>query len=410
MSGYTGFTYDPVLNMYFAQFRLYDQRNMRFTAVDPIRGNVLNPQSINPYIYVLNSPVNFVDPWGLTPLGLLGSATGAASAVGIGIGASIIGSTISNALSGSAARAAEQHQRNMESMYRYFPPDFWGAVANELRGQGGMSEQEIRQRIQDMKEYIARDVRAFVDMVWDVMFNSPPSHEVMTQVMLDPGAFGIGAALPMRILQQTPRLINTQVGQVVTDALRVIGLGIVVDFAMDVAVGLGANSYGPGGGDVFVDGVLVSGVGAGALPNTSRPLDDWQIGNMMYGTDIVGGATLPAPNASRLVMVDWFEGQVVYARSGSGGTTSGAGMSTPGDPNDPNNNRGGDQSNSLRQMSRNQAEQAARDHGFRGAEDLKQDFTFGRGTEFNMHINTTTREIILVKIRGNIQIPTGLLF
>ncbi|MCL2362699.1 MAG: hypothetical protein FWC73_12910, partial [Defluviitaleaceae bacterium] len=56
--------------MYFAHFRMYDPDAKRFQAPDPIRGNIFNPQSLNLYTYVLNSPLNFIDPWGLTPVGL----------------------------------------------------------------------------------------------------------------------------------------------------------------------------------------------------------------------------------------------------------------------------------------------------------------------------------------------------
>ena len=34
-------------------------------AIDPIRGIVNNPQSINQYVYVLNNPIRYIDPFGL---------------------------------------------------------------------------------------------------------------------------------------------------------------------------------------------------------------------------------------------------------------------------------------------------------------------------------------------------------
>ena len=59
--------YDHVLNIYFAQARMYNPTLRRFLAVDPIRGNIFNPQLMIPYTYVLNNPLRFVDPLGLSP-------------------------------------------------------------------------------------------------------------------------------------------------------------------------------------------------------------------------------------------------------------------------------------------------------------------------------------------------------
>jgi len=50
--------------LYYYRARYYDPEVGRFTTVDPIRGCVLLPQTYNPYVYVINNPVNFVDPTG----------------------------------------------------------------------------------------------------------------------------------------------------------------------------------------------------------------------------------------------------------------------------------------------------------------------------------------------------------
>jgi len=57
--GFTSYTYDKVLDLYFAQARFYDQNDRRFISVDPIKDGV------NWYAYCGNSPVVFVDPSGL---------------------------------------------------------------------------------------------------------------------------------------------------------------------------------------------------------------------------------------------------------------------------------------------------------------------------------------------------------
>jgi len=64
--------------------RYYDIQVGRFTSADPTFGDILDPQSLNRYIYVQNNPVNLLDPSGLSwlqvlraTLGVLGRALGA---------------------------------------------------------------------------------------------------------------------------------------------------------------------------------------------------------------------------------------------------------------------------------------------------------------------------------------------
>jgi len=45
--------------------RYYDPALGRFLSRDPFGGLVAVPQSLNRYAYVLNNPVNWIDPWGL---------------------------------------------------------------------------------------------------------------------------------------------------------------------------------------------------------------------------------------------------------------------------------------------------------------------------------------------------------
>jgi len=79
--------HDQVLNLYFAQARMYDPATRRFLAVDPIRGNVFDAHSMNAYLYVLNNPLRWVDPLGLSPrhpneVGLRDFAEAAGATVG----------------------------------------------------------------------------------------------------------------------------------------------------------------------------------------------------------------------------------------------------------------------------------------------------------------------------------------
>ena len=79
---YTGHERDSVLGQYYAKARMYDTADKhgsskgnklgdkRFTAVDPVKGNVRNPQSLVQYTYVLNNPLMYVDPLGETVIGI----------------------------------------------------------------------------------------------------------------------------------------------------------------------------------------------------------------------------------------------------------------------------------------------------------------------------------------------------
>ncbi len=74
---YTGHERDSVLGQYYAKARMYDTADKhgstkgnklgdkRFTAVDPVKGNVRNQQSLVQYTYVLNNPLMYVDPLGM---------------------------------------------------------------------------------------------------------------------------------------------------------------------------------------------------------------------------------------------------------------------------------------------------------------------------------------------------------
>ena len=58
-AGFTSYTYDKVIGVWFAQLRFYDPVMRRFTQEDPIRSG------LNWYAYCGNNPVMFIDPWGL---------------------------------------------------------------------------------------------------------------------------------------------------------------------------------------------------------------------------------------------------------------------------------------------------------------------------------------------------------
>jgi RHS repeat-associated protein len=58
-AAFTGYDYDAVLDIWFAQFRFYDADSRRFTQEDPVK------DGRNWYAYCGDDPVNWVAPWGL---------------------------------------------------------------------------------------------------------------------------------------------------------------------------------------------------------------------------------------------------------------------------------------------------------------------------------------------------------
>jgi RHS repeat-associated protein len=58
---YTTHTLDPVLNVYFAQARMYDTVERRFMAVDSWKGCIDQPATLAQYTYVLDNPLCWID-------------------------------------------------------------------------------------------------------------------------------------------------------------------------------------------------------------------------------------------------------------------------------------------------------------------------------------------------------------
>ncbi len=64
---FTGYERDNESELDFAENRYYNAGHGRFTTTDPLleSGRIENPQTWNRYAYVLNDPINYVDPDGL---------------------------------------------------------------------------------------------------------------------------------------------------------------------------------------------------------------------------------------------------------------------------------------------------------------------------------------------------------
>jgi RHS repeat-associated protein len=62
---FTGYLRDPETNLDFAEARYFSSQFGRFMSPDPHGGGIGDPQSLNLYAYVLNSPLSAVDPSGM---------------------------------------------------------------------------------------------------------------------------------------------------------------------------------------------------------------------------------------------------------------------------------------------------------------------------------------------------------
>ncbi len=62
--GYTGYYADPESKLYYAQQRYYAPKLGRFTRIDPWAGDVLNPITLNKYLYANGNPLLYIDPTG----------------------------------------------------------------------------------------------------------------------------------------------------------------------------------------------------------------------------------------------------------------------------------------------------------------------------------------------------------
>jgi RHS repeat-associated protein len=63
--GYVGEEYNEETGLIYLRNRYYDSEIGRFISPDSVLGSLSDPQTLNPYVYVRNNPVNLIDPSGL---------------------------------------------------------------------------------------------------------------------------------------------------------------------------------------------------------------------------------------------------------------------------------------------------------------------------------------------------------
>ena len=73
---FTGKPYSTSIGLYYEYRRWYDPSIGRFISQDPVKGEMSDPQGLNPYLYVNNDPVIFNDPSGECPWCLVGAIVG----------------------------------------------------------------------------------------------------------------------------------------------------------------------------------------------------------------------------------------------------------------------------------------------------------------------------------------------
>lgn len=94
---YAGEQYDDETGLIYLRKRYYDPETGRFLSKDAFPGYVTDPQTVNPYPYVQNNPVNRIDPTGLftPPEYILGkgyiSGPGGPAATAIGAAGGVLG-------------------------------------------------------------------------------------------------------------------------------------------------------------------------------------------------------------------------------------------------------------------------------------------------------------------------------
>ncbi len=112
---YTGEQTDTDTGLVYLRARWYDPSTGRFTTRDPFPGLATLPQTLNPYVYVNNNPINLTDPTGkIAPI-----------LIAIGIGALIGG------IGGGLAYAISNPCENV-----WQSPGFWQAIGVGAFGGG----------------------------------------------------------------------------------------------------------------------------------------------------------------------------------------------------------------------------------------------------------------------------------
>lgn len=95
MSGFAGYSKDPITGLLHANQREYDPRSGRFISMDALAGMAAIPYALNGYLYCFNDPVNAYDPTGLIAAWLAGGIVGALVRTGTKFAGDVVKSVVS---------------------------------------------------------------------------------------------------------------------------------------------------------------------------------------------------------------------------------------------------------------------------------------------------------------------------
>ena len=59
------------MGLYYLNARYYNPEDGRFMTEDSYSGEIMNPETGHLYVYCANNPVNYVDPSGHGPVGIV---------------------------------------------------------------------------------------------------------------------------------------------------------------------------------------------------------------------------------------------------------------------------------------------------------------------------------------------------
>lgn len=99
---YTGYRYDPITGFYDGGWRQYDAENGRFISKDPVAGTISNPLTLNPYIYCMSNPINYIDPSSMIAAWLASGIVGSIVNVGAKFAGDVANSIVNGKWTGSS--------------------------------------------------------------------------------------------------------------------------------------------------------------------------------------------------------------------------------------------------------------------------------------------------------------------
>ena len=100
--GFTSYLNDPVTGLYHGGAREYDAKAGRFISRDPYAGGLMQPITLNPFLYCMSDPLNNYDPTGAIVAWLAGGIVGAVGNCAVKFAGDVVKSVKNGKWSGSS--------------------------------------------------------------------------------------------------------------------------------------------------------------------------------------------------------------------------------------------------------------------------------------------------------------------